>query len=70
MSERTTTGDDEIVQTFHDYVNMTSKALEAWLETSESQEVGQKSAPDSESTGHESGRTIVRLLHKKTRRVR
>lgn len=40
---------------------MTASALEKWLKTDESKEVGQKSDGD-ESTGHESGRHIVAIL--------
>ncbi len=54
----------EIAKTFHEYVNMTSKALEAWLESDESQTVGQKKT-GGESTGHEEGRHLVRLLQKR-----
>ncbi|NUW36025.1 DUF3140 domain-containing protein [Nonomuraea sp. SMC257] len=43
-------------------VNMTAKELESWLATDESKAVGQKS-DGGESTGHESGRKIVELLH-------
>ncbi|MGL4620806.1 DUF3140 domain-containing protein [Chroococcidiopsis sp.] len=49
---------------FHQVVNMTAQELEAWLETEESQAVGQKK-DDDESTGHKSGRQIVELLQKK-----
>ncbi len=42
-------------------VNMTAKELEDWLKTQESEGVGDNDS-DSESTGHESGRRIVRLL--------
>ena len=51
----------------HDFdraVNMTASEIENWLGTDESKAVGQK--PDGhESTGHESGRRIVRILGKK-----
>lgn len=56
--------DQEIIQEFQEVVNMSAKELESWLKTEESQEVGQKSG-DGESTGHESGRRIVKLLDKK-----
>ena len=45
---------------FHDTVNMTAANLEKWLDTDESNAVGQKSG--GESTGHASGRRIVKLL--------
>ncbi|GAC1308432.1 MAG: DUF3140 domain-containing protein [Vulcanimicrobiaceae bacterium] len=57
--------DDEIVGTFHDLVNMTPKALQAWLATAESREVGAKTRDGAESTGHRSGRALVTLLEKK-----
>jgi hypothetical protein len=48
-------------------VNMTAGQLEKWLETDESKSVGQKAGPGDggESTGHASGRRIVRLLRSK-----
>jgi len=49
---------------FGEAVNMTAGELEKWLDTDESQAVGQKSGDD-ESTGHASGRRIVELLHTK-----
>jgi hypothetical protein len=52
---------DQVRHEFADAVNMTPKALEHWLETPESQEVGQKEG-DGESVGHASGRRIVDLL--------
>ncbi len=42
-------------------VTMTPGRLEQWLETDESQSVGQDSG-SGESTGHESGRRIVAIL--------
>ena len=48
-------------QEFTDTVNMTASELEKWLDTDESQEVGQKSG-GGESTGHASGRRIIDLL--------
>ena len=50
------------LQDFRDTVNMTANELEKWLGTDESRGVGQKSGT-TESTGHESGRRIVALLH-------
>jgi hypothetical protein len=49
---------------FRDTVNMTAAELKKWLDTSESKQVGQKGGSD-ESTGHASGRRIVRLLKSK-----
>ena len=54
---------DQIREEFDDAVNMTPKELEEWLETDESQSVGQDDG--GESTGHKSGRRIVEILHKK-----
>lgn len=54
---------DEIRQEFDDAVNMTPKEIEDWLDTDESNGVGEKSG-GGESTGHESGRRIVAIKHK------
>jgi hypothetical protein len=54
----------ETIRDFETAVNMTPKELESWLKTDESQQVGQKDG-SSESTGHESGRKIVKLLQMK-----
>ena len=51
----------DVRQEFADAVNMTAGELEAWLETDESRQAGQRSG-DGESTGHASGRRIVELL--------
>jgi hypothetical protein len=56
---------DEIRDQFSQAVNMTASELEKWLDSDESQSVGQKSGGSDESTGHESGRRIVELLHTK-----
>ena len=48
---------------FGEAVNMTAGELTEWLQTEESRSVGQKSEGSAESTGHESGRRIVELLH-------
>ncbi|WP_396930474.1 DUF3140 domain-containing protein [Mycolicibacterium sp.] len=52
---------DDTADEFGAVVNMTATELEKWLDTDESKAVGQKSG-DSESTGHESGRRIVKIL--------
>ncbi|MGN6407624.1 MAG: DUF3140 domain-containing protein [Curtobacterium sp.] len=59
--------DDEqqIRKDFHDAVNMTASELRGWLDTDESKQVGQKPSGGGESTGHASGRHIVRILEKK-----
>lgn len=49
---------------FRDAVNMSASQLETWLDTDESQAVGQKDN-DGESTGHKMGRMIIELLGKK-----
>ncbi|RRQ28974.1 DUF3140 domain-containing protein [Rhodococcus sp. Eu-32] len=49
---------------FKDAVNMTAGELEKFLKTDESKDVGQKK-DGGESTGHESGRRIVDILHTK-----
>ena len=54
---------DTVRREFADAVNMTAAELERWLETEESQSVGQKDG-GGESTGHASGRRIVELLRK------
>ena len=53
---------DDTRKEFEDAVNMTPKELEDWLETDESQAVGWG---EGESVGHESGRRIVAIKHKK-----
>jgi hypothetical protein len=52
----------EVWDDWKDAVNMTASELEGWLETDESQSVGQG---DGESVGHQSGRRIVEILHTK-----
>ncbi|MEH2127255.1 DUF3140 domain-containing protein [Nostoc sp.] len=53
-----------VIDEFYQVVNMTSKELESWLDTDESQTVGQKDGDD-ESIGHKSGRRIIQLLQRK-----
>ena len=55
---------DTIRREFGEAVNMTPAELEKWLDTADSQAVGQKDG-DGESTGHASGRRIVELLRTK-----
>jgi ribosomal protein L11 len=55
---------DDTRKEFDDAVNMTASELEKWLGTDESKSVGQKSG-GGESTGHESGRHIVKILKAK-----
>jgi hypothetical protein len=60
---------ESVYRDFKEAVNMTASALEKWLATDESREVGWKGEgghdDGKESVGHESGRRIVELLHKK-----
>jgi hypothetical protein len=53
----------QTVDEFEASVNMTRKELEDWLQTEESQSVGQSDG-GGESKGHESGRKIVEILGK------
>lgn len=55
---------DEIRRQFEDAVNMSPKQLEDWLQTEESQAVGQKKDSD-ESVGHEMGRHIAEIKRKR-----
>ncbi|MBE7186337.1 MAG: DUF3140 domain-containing protein [Methylobacterium mesophilicum] len=60
--------DDEHAETwdeFRELVNMTPAAIEKFLETDESKDVGFKEDGDGESVGHESGRRIVEIKKKK-----
>ena len=50
---------------FRAAVNLTPRALEDWLQTEDSQAVGQKQDDGDESVGHETGRRIVTLLRTK-----
>jgi hypothetical protein len=52
-------------QAFGDAVNMTAAQLSKWLDDDTSKSVGQKSGGGSESTGHASGRHIVKILKTK-----
>ena len=53
----------QIIEKFEEAVNMTPKELEEWLQTEESESVGQSDG-GGESKGHESGRKIVEILKK------
>lgn len=55
---------DATIKEFEEVVNMTASEIDRWLETEESQEVGQKDG-GGESTGHQSGRRIISLLRTK-----
>ena len=52
---------EQTVEEFEAAVNMTAGQLERWLDSDESRSVGQRDG-GGESTGHRSGRRIVRLL--------
>lgn len=56
---------ETVIKEFNQAVNMTLKEIEAWLETEESKEVGQKDGKD-ESIGHKSGQKIIKILQKKS----
>ena len=56
---------DEIRQSFQEAVNMTPAALEAWLKTEESREVGWTHEGEHESVGHQSGRRIIDIKRTK-----
>lgn len=57
-------GLDEVWDDWQDAVNMSPKQLEDWLETQESQSVGDTGG-EGESTGHHSGRRIVQIQRTK-----
>ena len=56
---------NDTYEEFKDAVNMTASELEKWLDSDESKSVGQKSGGSGESTGHESGRHIVKILRRR-----
>ncbi len=56
---------DATWKAFKEAVNMTPTALETFLDSDASQAVGQKPKAGGESTGHASGRHIVKILHTK-----
>ncbi|MFD4130458.1 DUF3140 domain-containing protein [Streptomyces globisporus] len=60
MSEGSDQSRQKTLDDFGEAVNMTARELEKWLATDHSREVGQKNG--GESTGHASGRRIVKLL--------
>jgi hypothetical protein len=55
----------EIREGFGRAVNMTPKELETWLHTEEGRSVGWTHEGESESVGHQSGRRIIELKHRK-----
>jgi hypothetical protein len=54
----------QTISDFKHAVNMTTAQLEKWLGSEESMRVGQKHGSD-ESVGHQSGRRIIDLLHRR-----
>lgn len=54
---------EEIYQNFKNNVNMAPRELEKWLETDQSQSVGDSDG--GESTGHQSGRRIIEIKKKR-----
>jgi DNA topoisomerase VI subunit B len=65
MAYHTDTENETVLREFREAVNMPAKELEHWLKTEESQSVGMKEHEGDESTGHQTGRHLVELLHKK-----
>src|ERR1700759_5859692 len=60
--------DAERQQTWREFngaVNMTAAQVDKWLDDGRSKSVGQKRGVSSESTGHASGRHIVKILKTK-----
>ena len=60
--------DDEkkdIRSQFDEVVTMTASQLAKWLDTDESKSVGQTKEGNDESIGHQSGKKIIDILHKK-----
>ncbi len=64
MTDHTEDDRKAIRKDFDEAVNMTPSELEDWLETKDSQSVGDTGG-DGESTGHKSGRRIVEIKRKK-----
>jgi hypothetical protein len=54
---------EQVYDEWQDLVNMTRKQLSDFLETEESQKVGQDSG-DGESKGHKSGKRILEIMDK------
>lgn len=68
MAAENSKEDDEHAATlkaFDEVVNMSPSALERWLQTQQSRQVGITHEGDREAVGHRSGRRIVELLRKK-----
>ncbi|GAA6025573.1 hypothetical protein JCM8202_001675 [Rhodotorula sphaerocarpa] len=62
-----TKSDEQVIEEFNEYVNMTPDELRNWLETGDSQSAGwskDNSGKGEESVGHESGRKIIDILER------
>ncbi|WP_020595655.1 DUF3140 domain-containing protein [Spirosoma panaciterrae] len=55
----------ELRHTFDKLVNMSASTLTKWLQTEESNSVGQTKGGNTESIGHQSGKRIIEILQKK-----
>lgn len=55
----------DVCRDFDAAVNMTAAELERWLGTDESRQVGWMRESDVESIGHQAGRQIVDILHRR-----
>lgn len=55
----------ETVRDFRQAVNMSPEEIERWLRTEECQSVGWVHEGEDESVGHQSGRRIIELQHKR-----
>ena len=55
---------DEVAHAFFAAVNMPADEIERWLQTEQSQSVGQVREGEHESVGHQSGRRIAAILRK------
>ena len=64
MAQSDTNGDDATWKDFKSVVNMTASELDTFLDSDESQSVGQKK-DGGEATGHKEGRRIVEILGKR-----
>ncbi len=53
---------DDVWPQWKEAVNMSASQLGTWLDTEESQAVGQKEEGTGESVGHRSGRRIIEIL--------
>ncbi|KAE8231542.1 hypothetical protein CF326_g3444 [Tilletia indica] len=58
--------DDQVIEEFNEYVNMSADELEEWLQSEDSQGSGWTGGDDGdgETVGHNSGRKIVDILRR------